>query len=122
MTALFVFIGIVCGVGTYIMYLLCKDIDGLRRQLKDADRRYQSLYEAYVEVCNANPNRPRMTTMAQSQWNAMNPAKSAAEFDRRKQNSWVPGTTMTQEQWDYLKKYGKYPPHTEDPNLAGTSL
>lgn len=52
-----------------VIFRLLGEIGSLRQQLKDAGRRYEQLYTAYVEACNANPNRPWVTTITQEQKN-----------------------------------------------------
>lgn len=74
-------------VCVWAIFRLLDQVDSLHRAVREAGKRYEQLYTAYAEACNSNPNRPRMTTMSQEQWYAMNPAKSATEFDLRKQGS-----------------------------------
>jgi len=85
MTILDLVTTVAIGLGGWGIYTLYKEIERLQSNIKESDRRYMQLYSAYAEECSSNPNRPHITTMAQEQWDATYPAKSATEFDLRKQ-------------------------------------
>lgn len=66
LVATFSFLVVAC------IWAICRllgDIDSARAQIKLDGQRYERLYTAYVEACNSNPNRPRITTVTQQQRN-----------------------------------------------------